>query len=77
MHRIRFFLVSSLAVLAFAFAPSTLSSEEACEDREQSCAPQNQWGAQLVGVNDITYDDGCLECWDCVYSDGFQTRHCY
>lgn len=65
-------VVTAALTLALSASPT---SADACVT-EATCSSTNDYGAQLVGMDNIQYYDGdCLAQGDCNYDDGFTTRH--
>lgn len=64
----------ALAASTLAVTPEPAAGAECV--KVATCAATNRWGATLAGMDDVEVNaNGCLESWDCVYDDGFTTRH--
>lgn len=73
------FAIGAFAFLSLVFSPSQADvavAETACAD-EISCDATNRWGAHFVEVNDVVWEGDCVVQYDCLYDDGYQTRHIY
>lgn len=70
-----FLAAGLLALTANPWQAENAEAAEACVT-EIECDTTNSYGAHFTGeVNDIHWEGDCVTQWDCVYDDGFQTRH--